>query len=61
MSEKAIVVEYQIQNDSNLNASHAKTMNPGSAHTYPNMFILPKRYTSIGQVKVADVIRAFPQ
>jgi len=58
---KAIVVEYQIQNESNSNGVSGKSLNPRAAPQYPNVYILPRRYTSAAQVKVADVIRSFPQ
>ncbi len=47
-----IVCEYFIQNDdvdSNLK------LNP-----YPNIFILPKKYNSISDVRVSEVLEAFP-
>lgn len=27
---------------------------------YPNMYILPKKYASVKDVKIADVIRSMP-
>jgi hypothetical protein len=46
------VCEYFIQNDDNeINAK----VNP-----YPNVFILPKKYASISDVTVLEVMDAFP-
>lgn len=47
-----VLVEYFIQNDQN--DTDAKK-NP-----YPNIFILPKKYASINDVRVADVVEGFP-
>ena len=33
---------------------------PVTTDPYPNMFILPKKYNSIQDVKLQDVINAFP-
>ena len=32
----------------------------GEADPYPNVFILPKKYPSVRDVKIADVIRSMP-
>jgi len=49
---KPIVCEYFIQND--VNESDLKS-NP-----YPNIFILPKKYTSVSDVRLSEVMEAFP-
>lgn len=56
----AIVVEYQIQNECNVNNVSSRSLNPSAAPSYPNMYILPKKYASARDVKIADVIRSFP-
>lgn len=59
----AIVVEYQIQNDEGevvRNRSKGQNGQAIGQPAYPNMYILPKRYGNISEVKIADVIRAFP-
>lgn len=49
---KPIVCEYFIQNDDN---DVDQKSNP-----YPNIFILPKKYQSINDVRMSDVLEAFP-
>lgn len=50
-----VICEYIIQNE------HAKVngRQPGP-DLYPNIFLLPKKYTNINDVKLSDVIDAFP-
>ena len=54
----AIVVEYSVQND------HSEIYRNQKKHTsqvnYPNMFIMPKKYANVNEVKIAEVIRAIP-
>lgn len=47
-----VVCEYFIQNDDNETDLKA---NP-----YPNIFILPKKYNQVSDVKLSEVIEAFP-
>ena len=47
-----MIVEYCLQND--LNETDPKK-NP-----YPNIFILTKKYATINEVKVRDVVDGFP-
>ena len=47
-----VVCEYIIQNDDN---EMDQKINP-----YPNIFILPKKYNAVSDVKLSDVIDAFP-
>jgi hypothetical protein len=47
-----IIIEYVLQNDEN---ETNQKKNP-----YPNIYILPKKYASVGMVTVRDVIEAFP-
>eukprot|EP00347_Sterkiella_histriomuscorum_P006821 403351303 len=49
---KPIVCEYFIQNDDN-------EIDP-KQNPYPNIFILPKKYQSIADVRIQDVLEAFP-
>jgi hypothetical protein len=46
------VCEYVIQNDENENNIKS---NP-----YPNIFILPKKYNSVSDVRISEVFEAFP-
>lgn len=46
-----IVCEYFIQND--------ECDDTAKSH-YPNIFILPKKYVSVNEVRVKDIIDAFP-
>ena len=57
------MVEYFIQNDvSEAVKEEVGNVAGGSARQpeYPNMYILPKKYTSASEVKIAEVIRSFP-
>ena len=45
-----VICEYFIQNDE----SEMKRS------PYPNIFILPKKYNSVAEVRVKDVVNAFP-
>ena len=47
-----IIIEYVLQNDE-IETNQKK--NP-----YPNIYILPKKYASVGMVTVRDVVDAFP-
>jgi hypothetical protein len=49
---KPIVCEYFIQNDDN---DIDLKVNP-----YPNIFILPKKYQSLNDVRLSEVLEAFP-
>jgi hypothetical protein len=54
----AIVVEYQVQNDT---SEVMKQQCRGTSQVgYPNMYILPKKYENVRDVKIADVIRSMP-
>jgi len=54
----AIVVEYSVQNDhSEIYRTQKKNT---SQVNYPNMFIMPKKYANVKEVKIAEVIRALP-
>ena len=50
--QQPVLVEYFIQNDQN---ETDLKKNP-----YPNIYILPKKYSSINDVRVREVIEAFP-
>ena len=52
-AEKPIVCEYFIQNSE---ADPYMNQTP----FYPNIFILPKKYLSISDVRVQDIYKAFP-
>lgn len=47
-----MIVEYYIQNEA---LPHSKVPESG-----PNIFILPKKYRSVNDVKLRDVYDAFP-
>ena len=48
-----VICEYTVQNEYPQNV-------PVATDPCPNMFILPKKYNSIQDVKLSDVINAFP-
>jgi hypothetical protein len=47
-----VLIEYIIQND--------ESENNLKKNPYPNIYILPKKYTSVNEVRVREVIEAFP-
>ena len=47
-SDKIVTCEYFVQNGQEKN------------EVYKNIFIMPKRYTSMADIKQRDVIKAFP-
>jgi hypothetical protein len=49
-----VIVEYTLQNEFS-----AQQQQPGQ-DPYPNVFILPKKYASVGDVRLSEVIKAFP-
>ena len=47
-----IICEYFVQND--------ESDNNVKVNPYPNVYILPKKYNSVSDVRVKDVIDNFP-
>ena len=55
-----VIIEYSIQNSFAKQIAHSQTPSVFQQETYPNVYILPKRYPSLRDVRLSEVINAFP-